>query len=443
MLRNIVLILMLSNLLLAQGYLRNDDVTTHTSGITINEVSARSNPVDFNADGTVGGSDEDEFIEIVNSSGSSIDMTGWTLGDNSASVFTFPETVLDPGKAVIIFTRGADVSNFNPGPGNFVYATASTFALAVFSAEAVGIRNLNDLYIAVNWEEGSLSAEFLTGTPTLVGTNVALDAWNAGQSQSRSPDYTGSWGQHPTITGTVNWSQDSPTVTLTDPEGSPGRKVGEDSPLPVELASFRAIAGNATVILRWETHSETDNAGFILMRSDGHDADYREISSYAYDQTLKGAGSTSQNSRYTYVDKHLTNGMTYWYKLIDVDVNGVRTEHPSVSAIPVPDYLDADISAFPALFSLKQNYPNPFNPSTRIRFDVPELKDDVITITLNIYNHLGQKVRTLYSGPVSAGEYELEWNGLDDANRKLASGVYFYQLYSSEFAASRRMLLMK
>ncbi len=68
------------------------------------------------------------------------------------------------------------------------------------------------------------------------------------------------------------------------------------------------------------------------------------IASYENDQAIRGAGNTSSQKVYTYVDKGiLINGNTYWYKLIDVDVNGVRTEHPVISAVPHVSSADLDV----------------------------------------------------------------------------------------------------
>ena len=62
----LIILVCLSTFDFAQGYLRNDDVTNHMTGITINEISAWSNPVDYNCDGVVEGGDKDEFIELAN-----------------------------------------------------------------------------------------------------------------------------------------------------------------------------------------------------------------------------------------------------------------------------------------------------------------------------------------------------------------------------------------
>jgi hypothetical protein len=99
----------------------------------------------------------------------------------------------------------------------------------------------------------------------------------------------------------------------------------------------------------------------------------------------------------------------------------------------------------PIDYSLDQNYPNPFNPNTTISFDVPVSS----SVTLRIFNVIGQQVRTLVQGTLSEGRHEVVWNGLDDAGRALASGIYFYNLKASPvsggkaFSEIRKMVLLK
>jgi hypothetical protein len=91
-------------------------------------------------------------------------------------------------------------------------------------------------------------------------------------------------------------------------------------------------------------------------------------------------------------------------------------------------------NALPKTFSLDQNYPNPFNPTTMIRYSVPKNAQ----VTLEIYNVLGERVATLYSGMQKAGAYEVSF----DASR-YASGVYFYRLQAGSFSSVKKMMLLK
>ncbi len=97
----------------------------------------------------------------------------------------------------------------------------------------------------------------------------------------------------------------------------------------------------------------------------------------------------------------------------------------------------------PSSFELFQNYPNPFNPTTTIKFKVQGSKFKVpIHTTLNIYNVLGQLVRTLVDEEKVPGEYQVGWDGRDDSGAEAASGVYFYQLKTADQSYTKKMVLM-
>lgn len=60
-----------------------------------------------------------------------------------------------------------------------------------------------------------------------------------------------------------------------------------------------------------------------------------------------------------------------------------------------------------------------------------------------IYNLAGQKVATLLSGPLPAGQHQFKWNGRDQAGRDLATGVYLYRLRAGSAVETRRLLLLR
>lgn len=99
----------------------------------------------------------------------------------------------------------------------------------------------------------------------------------------------------------------------------------------------------------------------------------------------------------------------------------------------------------PTGFKLFQNYPNPFNPSTKIQFELPVISQ----VSLIIYNTLGQKVRELVDGWLDAGGHQITWDGRDDFNHQVTSGVYFLKLSvnngqrQSEFVQVKKMLLLR
>jgi hypothetical protein len=98
----------------------------------------------------------------------------------------------------------------------------------------------------------------------------------------------------------------------------------------------------------------------------------------------------------------------------------------------------------PSEYALMQNYPNPFNPTTNIRFALPVDS----RVTVEIYNMLGQKVRTLFSGDQAAGYHVIEWNGTGSRGQTLGSGVYFLQMSAAgsngrTFSDVRKLIMLK
>jgi hypothetical protein len=93
----------------------------------------------------------------------------------------------------------------------------------------------------------------------------------------------------------------------------------------------------------------------------------------------------------------------------------------------------------PAAFYLHQNYPNPFNPETHIQFNLAHR----VKVKLEIYNVLGQRVRTLVDSDMAPGKHEMLWDGRNDAGNRVSSGMYFYRLQAGDYVKSRKMILIK
>jgi uncharacterized repeat protein (TIGR03806 family) len=93
----------------------------------------------------------------------------------------------------------------------------------------------------------------------------------------------------------------------------------------------------------------------------------------------------------------------------------------------------------PQYFTLKKNYPNPFNPNTTIEYHLERESP----INLSIYDLMGQQVRTLVAKNQKAGQYSIQWDGRNHGGLLVASGVYFYQLRSTQNQQTRRLLFLK
>ncbi len=127
---------------------------------------------------------------------------------------------------------------------------------------------------------------------------------------------------------------------------------------------------------------------------------------------------------------------------MDPSILNVACSYPdtlSPKAIQVVLGVETANTPVPDSYQLSQNYPNPFNPSTNISFALPAAE----AVRLNIYNVLGQVVTTLVDQELSAGNYDIVWNGRDSQGQMVASGVYFYELRSDNFTARKKMLFLR
>lgn len=97
----------------------------------------------------------------------------------------------------------------------------------------------------------------------------------------------------------------------------------------VTLVYFIAESGDGVVVLRWETATEIDNAGFFVRRSDTQFGTYDRISAF-----IPGEGDTVVGALYEHIDINVLNGVTYWYKLETVDYNQQTELFGPISATP-------------------------------------------------------------------------------------------------------------
>ena len=102
--------------------------------------------------------------------------------------------------------------------------------------------------------------------------------------------------------------------------------------------------------------------------------------------------------------------------------------------------VERDGFALPNSDRLLANYPNPFNAGTTIPLAIAASHE---IAQLTIVNLVGQRVTTIFSGPLEPGQYQLHWDGRDQQGRPAASGVYFYQLQLGNQQQMRRMLLLR
>ena len=146
------------------------------------------------------------------------------------------------------------------------------------------------------------------------------------------------------------------------------------------------------------------------------------------------------NSPYT--DSSATSGETYQYYVTAIYSAGQSIPTDTVSTAVTG--IDDAGNVIPTAFALDQNYPNPFNPTTSLTY---ALKENA-AVHLNIYNTLGQLVRSLVNERQNAGFKTVTWDGRSNAGEQVASGIYIYRLEAlpgsgTAFIQSRKMIMLK
>ena len=126
-----------------------------------------------------------------------------------------------------------------------------------------------------------------------------------------------------------------------------------------------------------------------------------------------------------------------------VGIVGTRISGSFIAARYLSDFSygvsEKDIIGEVPITKLNGNYPNPFNPETTISFNLAE-KSNVI---IEVYNLKGQKIKTLLNDFFDMGSHVITWNGKDNNNQSVGSGIYFYKMTTEEYIATKRMILLK
>lgn len=289
---------------------------------------------------------------------------------------------------------------------------------AYFNNTSVEIMNTNELLINLNGPAPSTQTNFDTRVARIDNTLLThrLGRFKVSGISNTSgfmnllwkTDGAGVTTQVFALEPVSPWSSTQAVVNAIDPN---------NWPLPVELISFKAVAIQNNVSLKWQTATETNNYGFNIERK-VKDGPWESIA------FIEGSGYSISPREYSYTDKDLFGGESQlYYRLKQIDNNGSYSYSDVV-----------EVKVLPELFELSQNYPNPFNPSTTISWQSPVSSHQV----LKVFDVLGNEVAVLVNEFREAGRYEVEF----DASN-LASGIYVYRLQAGDFIQTKKMILMK
>jgi hypothetical protein len=230
-----------------------------------------------------------------------------------------------------------------------------------------------------------------------------LNRWGDYTSMNVDPNGINFWyvNQYQPSTSSFNWRT---------------RIANIDYTIPVELVSFTANSVRDEVALNWRTATETNNQGFHIERM-AVGGSFEEVGYVA------GFGTTTEPKAYSFIDSKLETGR-YTYRLKQIDFDG---------SYEYSNEINVEVE-LPLEYALEQNYPNPFNPSTKISYSIPE--DGFVKLV--VYNLLGEEVATVVNSFQKADRYEVNFNASG-----MSSGIYVYKIESSNFSASRKLVLMK
>jgi hypothetical protein len=204
-----------------------------------------------------------------------------------------------------------------------------------------------------------------------------------------------------------------PTVTVVIPD-----------PTPVLFSSLGATSQDGHVRIGWIIASRDMDMDFHVLRAEFGTDDFVRVT----DDMIRGDAGGLE---YEFIDRTVTPGETYVYRLEVIYVSGDR------------DYFDTNpvtvSSGTTGRLTLRHNQPNPFNPRTVIAFELPSAGP----VTLRIFDANGRLVRTLVNAQLPPDLHTVEWDGRDDSGESVGSGIYMYQLEFGSKRLSRKMVLLK
>ena len=192
-----------------------------------------------------------------------------------------------------------------------------------------------------------------------------------------------------------------------------------------------SLAMADTIQFTWNTATDVDN-------------DTLDYTLHIFSRSSNIRVENIQDTTFQFIGNDLTPETIYQWTMEANDGELATASSDTFSFVTPPVVGIADIpNGLPAEFALYQNYPNPFNPTTAIRYDLSNSS----TVSLKIFNVLGQEVRTLVNEKQSAGFKTVAWDARDNFGNPLASGIYVYKLEASasrqNFVQTRKMILLR
>ena len=188
------------------------------------------------------------------------------------------------------------------------------------------------------------------------------------------------------------------------------------------------VGGQILVRLHYITDTYVTEEGFYF-------DDFYPVETFGQIDTLVEATSDT-----FYSITGLEDG-TYYYQVRAMDAQFQWSSWSNREAVCVHNVglLTQGQAEPPLSYGLSQNYPNPFNSSTQFTYSLPKRS----RVRIEIYNILGEKVVTLIDGVEEPNFYRVSWDGLNEAGKKMTSGVYFCRIQAGEFSKVRKIIFLR
>lgn len=218
-----------------------------------------------------------------------------------------------------------------------------------------------------------------------------------------------------------------------DAKGTLSIDLLQEETLPVELSSFTAaINSQNNVSIQWVSQSENGMHGYYVLRANQDNLSLAEVIS-----PLIGATNTSQPQLYLFEDKELAETGNYHYWLQNLDLNGATGFYGPIS---INYHILEETSPVPPLTTqLLSIYPNPFSGQACFSYSLAK----AATISFDIYNLKGQKVRYFSLANQAKGLHSLNWDGRDSLNRECAAGLYYIRMQVEKESFVHKLMLVR
>jgi len=269
-----------------------------------------------------------------------------------------------------------------------------------------------------------ISGWSVTHAVTISTCNVIISINPSGAgSVIKDPDKSGyEYGDTITITATP--------VTGWKFAGWSGDHGGNNNPAVISIKNNMSITAN----FEQKTYTLTT---YVTPSGTGNIIKTPDKDRYTHGEVIVCTAIANPDSSYKF--DHWSGDIADTVKSVSLIMDSDKniTAHFSSSATSVPG-LEA-YGIIPSEFALMQNYPNPFNPETIIRYQLPKSSH----VNLEVFNILGERIRTLVDTEQNAGFYHITWDGKNDAGMIAPSGIYFYALRYNNIVNYKKAIFLK